>query len=204
MTHIVLVRHGTTEWMEQGLVHGRLDSRLSERGRQEAQQVALRLRDEPLQAFYTSPMGRTVETSMLIAHEIGQQPVVIDDLREMNFGWLEGRYMLHPGGAGNALISWLHQAVRGAIILLSGESWSKVKRRACEAVRQVVQQSPDARVLVVTHSGIHSAILSRLLDEPHYQVRLYPFSPCAITEIEVDEDCNGRLIALNQTQHLRK
>lgn len=199
MTHIIMVRHGTTEWMEQGRVHGRLDSRLSERGRQEARQVAAQLRHRRLNAFYTSPLGRTRETAAAIAAEIGLQPVVLDDLREMDFGWLEGRRMLLTQGSG-APAALMHQVLRGLVIFLTGERWSQVKRRAFSALRLVVEQHPNGCVLIVAHSGIHSAILSQILHGPQW--RLYPFSPCGITEIEMDSDGRGRLIALNQTQHL--
>ncbi len=40
MTFITLVRHGTTEWIEQGRLHGQLDAPLSARGRQEAELAA--------------------------------------------------------------------------------------------------------------------------------------------------------------------
>ena len=201
MTHIIIVRHGTTEWMEQGRVHGRLDSHLSERGRQEARQVAVQLRQKRLDGFYTSPLGRARETAAEIAAEIGIQPAVLDGLREMDFGWLEGR-RVPPSLTASVPAALMHQVLRGVVILLTGERWSHVERRAFSALRLVVEQHPSGCVLIVAHSGIHSAILSQVLGQPGWRVRLYPFSPCGITEIEMDGAGRARLIALNQTQHL--
>src|SRR4030043_435873 len=63
---LVLVRHGETEWMERGRLHGRLDSPLSPTGRRHAEQAAQRLHRERFDALYTSPLGRAMETAAIL------------------------------------------------------------------------------------------------------------------------------------------
>jgi broad specificity phosphatase PhoE len=60
MTFLTLVRHGTTEWIEQGRLHGILDAPLSARGRQEANLAAAALAKQHFDAFYTSPWDAPV------------------------------------------------------------------------------------------------------------------------------------------------
>jgi probable phosphoglycerate mutase len=202
MTHITIVRHGTTEWMERGLTHGVRDSRLSALGREQAQLVAARLKQDSFDAFYTSPAGRAVETARIIAAEIGMQPVILEGLREIDFGWMEGKPL--------RLFLWLQsplwgkfgQALRFYIRQLSGERWSQVKERVLAALQYIVEQRPAGHVLVVTHNGTHNAILEVALNESHSRPKIRPFAPCAITEIEVDSNGRGHLIALNQAEHL--
>jgi broad specificity phosphatase PhoE len=90
MTFLTFVRHGTTEWIEQGRLHGVSDAPLSLRGQQEARLAAQALADRHFDAFYTSPLGRARETAAIIGQAIGLEPIPLDGLREMDFGWLEG------------------------------------------------------------------------------------------------------------------
>jgi len=87
---LVLVRHGETEWMERGRLHGRLDSPLSPTGRRHAELAAARLRGEQFQALYSSPLGRAMETAAILGRAVGLTPQPVDGLAELDFGWLEG------------------------------------------------------------------------------------------------------------------
>ena len=204
MTTIVIVRHGTTEWMEEGRLHGRLDSRLSARGKREARLVGQHLaRQGTLDALYTSPSGRAVETAAIIAEEIGIEPVIIEGLREMDFGWLEGRGVESSVDDRISLWHKLRWAILFPIGLLTGESWPRTKQRVAEALDQVLGRHPKGRVLLVAHGGTHSAILNTLLrDGEKRRMPWYPLAPCGITEIETGSDGRAALASLNQTGHL--
>jgi len=67
--YLYLVRHGEQVDAEFGLPEGPL----SERGRQQAQLIADRLRDVPFDAAYTSPMQRAIETAGVITERIGRE-----------------------------------------------------------------------------------------------------------------------------------
>ena len=203
MTYITIVRHGTTEWMEQGLLHGRLDSKLSPRGLHEAQCVAARLRDQHFHAFYSSPAGRAIQTAEIIAREIGMEPVALAGLREIDFGPLEGKRMSPQPGGG--LPAWLRLrwTLLAPVFRLTSESRQAVGRRVVEALTWIARQHPDRHVLIVTHSGTHSTLIRLIAPEVAAQSpRMVPFAPCAITEIEAQPDGTLRLLHLNQTEHL--
>lgn len=67
--YLYLVRHGEQVDAEFGLPEGPL----SEKGLQQAQLVARRLRDAPFDAAYTSPLQRAVETAEAITTELGRE-----------------------------------------------------------------------------------------------------------------------------------
>lgn len=67
--YLYLVRHGEQVDAEFGLPEGPL----SEKGLQQAQLVARRLRDVPFDAAYTSPLQRAVETAEAITTELGRE-----------------------------------------------------------------------------------------------------------------------------------
>jgi phosphoserine phosphatase len=75
---LVLLRHGESEWVAQGLFQGQGDSRLSEVGRQQATLAAERLAQAqrpprlpipagPPTAIVHSPLSRTAETASILA-----------------------------------------------------------------------------------------------------------------------------------------
>lgn len=82
---LVLVRHGVTDWNEQGKLLGRIDVGLNALGLQQAQQAAIALEAIPLDAVYSSPQPRTVQTAAPIAEEQGVEVQVDAGLDEV---WL--------------------------------------------------------------------------------------------------------------------
>jgi broad specificity phosphatase PhoE len=83
-----LVRHGSTEWAETGRHTGRTDIPLNESGREQAIVLGERLRDHPFAMILTSPLSRAAQTAQLAG--FGDTVVVDDDLREWDYGDVEG------------------------------------------------------------------------------------------------------------------
>jgi probable phosphoglycerate mutase len=87
---LILVRHGETAANREMRYIGSRDDELTERGHQQAQQVADALAALPLSAIYASPRRRTQATAQPIAARSGLPIVVADELRENAFGVWEG------------------------------------------------------------------------------------------------------------------
>ena len=66
---LVLVRHGLTDWNQEGRLLGRLPVPLNERGQRQAEAVARALSDVPVEAVISSPQLRARETAEPIARE---------------------------------------------------------------------------------------------------------------------------------------
>lgn len=67
MTRLILVRHGETEWNRVERFRGRMDIELNERGRRQAQAVASRLSTWRIEAIYSSPLKRALQTAQPLA-----------------------------------------------------------------------------------------------------------------------------------------
>ncbi len=203
MTLLTLVRHGTTEWIEQGRLHGSLDSPLSEKGRREAHRAAEALKGQQFDAFYTSPLGRARETAEIIAETVGLIPTPLDDLREMDFGWLEGtRYFSLDGVP--PLVRLLRAARFAAIVQFSGEGRAPFGRRAAGAAREIARRHPDQRVLAVVHMGVRNNILAYLVDGDPSAWRKYSGWPtCAFTELDISPAGPSRVLRLLVDEHLK-
>lgn len=94
-TRIIAIRHGETDWNAATRIQGHIDIPLNATGQWQAQQVALALQGEALDAIYSSDLSRAFETALAIsrAHPDlgGQAPKVQAQLRERNFGMFEGK-----------------------------------------------------------------------------------------------------------------
>lgn len=90
ITHIVLVRHGETDWNRERRLQGQLDVPLNAQGREQAAQLGRALAREPFDAIYASDLSRARETAQALAGEVGK--AVRDDtgLRERCYGGFEG------------------------------------------------------------------------------------------------------------------
>ena len=87
MTLLALIRHAPTDWSAAGLMQGRADRPLSEKGRREA--AAWRLPAE-LAGFdwVTSPLARAAETARIL---LGRDAAIEPALVEADWGAWEGR-----------------------------------------------------------------------------------------------------------------
>ncbi len=80
---LILTRHGETIENKEGSLQGHLPGRLSETGKEQARKLALRLKDEKIDAIYSSDLVRTVDTAREIAKHHNSIPLhFVPKLRE--------------------------------------------------------------------------------------------------------------------------
>ncbi len=90
ITHIVLVRHGETDWNRERRLQGQLDVPLNVQGLEQAAQLGKALAGERFDAVYASDLSRAKQTAQALADRVGA--TVRDDagLRERHYGQFEG------------------------------------------------------------------------------------------------------------------
>ncbi|WP_428910551.1 histidine phosphatase family protein [Niallia sp. Krafla_26] len=93
MLTLYIVRHGETEWNKEGRIQGRLNSSLTENGRQVARLLGERLRDVDFFRVISSPSERTRETTELIIGDRGLLYETADGIMEMDMGPWQGLLM---------------------------------------------------------------------------------------------------------------
>jgi len=198
---LTLVRHGETEWTEKNLLHGRLDSPLSMAGKQHAGMAASSLAGVTFDALYTSPLGRAMQTAAILGKSTGLTPIPLDGLREMDYGWSEGRpmYRVYPNGNRSSIF----RPVMRLMILLSGERLALFSGRVRSALEELIARHPGGRLLVVTHWGVLSLLMALMFEgRPQRWKKYGPWDACGISDVEL-KDGIWRPIRLNETRHLK-
>ena len=91
-TRLLLARHGQTVWhAENRYAGGDSDIDLTPTGVEQARWLAAAVRGRGVDAVVVSPVRRARETAAPAAAALGVEATVVDDLREMGFGLVEGR-----------------------------------------------------------------------------------------------------------------
>ena len=85
-TEIYLIRHGETEMNVKGVYYGWTDCGLSEKGIQQAEDLADILQDVHFDAVISSSLSRAVETAAIVSGHDPDDIIKDDRLRELNFG----------------------------------------------------------------------------------------------------------------------
>jgi len=88
VTTLLLARHGETDWNRDGRWQGRSDTRLNDRGREQAQALADQL--DVVDVVYSSDLARARETAEIVAGRLGLDVRIDPRLRERGFGAWEG------------------------------------------------------------------------------------------------------------------
>jgi len=82
LVSVILVRHGETDWNRVRRIQGSgSDTLLNEKGKQQAESLALRLKAERIQAIYSSPLRRSLDTALPIAQHHQMEVALKPDLR---------------------------------------------------------------------------------------------------------------------------
>jgi len=155
---VIVVRHGQTEWNEQGRWQGRLDSPLTPLGRQQARQARDTLAGCRIDAVYSSDAGRALETARILTEGRGLPIMPEPALRERNCGAYEGMLAAeiekqHPSTrfshTGGSRETWAPPR---------GESMAQVRERIRPFLLSLVAKHAGQTVLLVTHAGVMRAV----------------------------------------------
>jgi broad specificity phosphatase PhoE len=159
---IVLVRHGQTEANVRGHFAESDEIPLTESGRLQAQNLAVRLaRDFKAAALISSTFLRARETSDILAAVLDLKPEVIEGIHERDFGSLRG----HPYSRVAEFISaddlrdpdkcrtWRPEG---------GESLEDVRQRAIAALDELRIRYAGRQILVVCHGAVIRSICSHI------------------------------------------
>ncbi|WP_165003872.1 MULTISPECIES: histidine phosphatase family protein [unclassified Enterococcus] len=89
---LYVTRHGETTWNAQGLVCGRADVPLTEKGENQAKELAKKVAElkTPITKIIHSPLQRAKNTAQAVADQLDLPMTVDERLVEMDFGDYDG------------------------------------------------------------------------------------------------------------------
>lgn len=195
---LYLVRHAESTWNAEDRVQGQADPPLSERGRQQAAQLAARFRGEGIAGMYASPLHRARQTAEPIADALGLSVRIDERLKEHNMGLFTGLVwtdiaVRFPEFAA----TWMEQPLD----MPGGEKHLAFRARAVSALQDIVARHPSSKVVVVSHGGILGEYLSHVLGLATDRRHPFRFDNASVSLVEVGSAI-PRLHRLNDISHL--
>ncbi|WP_432586750.1 histidine phosphatase family protein [Streptomyces sp. HD1123-B1] len=188
-TRLLLVRHGETVWHAENRYAGISDVALTERGHRQAAALARWAGERGVDAVACSPLSRARLTAAPAAEALGLAPRIVEELREVDFGWGEGRTIAEMEAEDPAAVrAFREDAETGAFP--GSEPPGAAGRRAAAALRALAAAHPGRTVLVVAHNTLLRAALCALLGiRPGRYREVFPrLDNAAVTEIELTGD----------------
>lgn len=194
MTLLLLIRHGANDW-----VHGRLAGRipgvhLNEEGRKQAQAVAERLTELPIEAIYASPLDRTVETAQAIAAPRGLPLRLVESLQEVDYGEWQGaelkelyKHELWPG------VQFYPSGTR----FPNGETLGEAQMRMVTTLDMLRARHPKAVIAVVSHADIIKLAVAYYCGMHIDLFQRLEIGTCSVTALLFTK-MGPRLLALNE------
>jgi probable phosphoglycerate mutase len=167
---VVVVRHGDTEWSQNGRHTSRTDLPLLPSGVQRARALAPVLAGFQFARVLCSPLQRARQTAELAG--FGERLEIAPDLTEWNYGDYEGltSEQIHESRPGWQL--WTDGAP-------GGESPDAVAARADRVIAAAVQTGGD--VLMFAHGHILRVLVARWIEAPASAGARFKLNPATIS-----------------------
>ena len=204
MTHILLTRHGETEWNSIGRVQGWTDIPLSPLGHAQAAALAGRLRHHPVAAVYASDLSRAVQTAAPAAEALGLRVQTLPGLREKGYGDWEGLTRIDLERDYAALWHRYHTLRDLEAVVPGGETWPQVCERMEGVLSEILAAHPgnEEMVLVVGHGGSARALVLAALQAPLPTLLRLHLDNASLSRLDFKERADSRVVFLNDTGHL--
>ncbi|MCQ2510025.1 MAG: histidine phosphatase family protein [Lachnospiraceae bacterium] len=155
MLKLTMIRHGKTYGNTLGRYIGITDEPLLDEEKEDLKQYAF----EEMDAVFTSPLKRCVETAQILFPEMELN--LVPDLRECDFGEFENKNYQELSDNPNYQ-AWVDSG--GLLAFPGGEDRGKFQERCIAGIEKIIRQAVEnewENVALVVHGGTIMAILDR-------------------------------------------
>lgn len=196
MPYLAIVRHGQSQANLDGTIAGQLDSPLTELGHQQAKDIGCLMSDLTFHYAHASTLERAYATMEEILAFQEKQPAlaVSDQLREMNYGIMQGKHKPLPEEYTQETQSWFEWNNRPP----KGESTSEASARIVTYFKNAIhpQLKTGGNVLLVAHEGILATLQGHLEHIGPEGIREITLNNCEVKIYHFDE--NGEVTSIEK------
>lgn len=153
--NLLLARHGETLENQRHVLQGQMPGTLSPLGIHQAEQLALRLKEEQIDVIVCSDLARSYDTAMIVAKSREMKPYPTPLLREMDWGIYTGETLED--------VDWYN-------LPSSVESVEDLYHRAGELVNFLRVKYAGKRILAVGHGAFNRAVVTWLENRRPYDM----------------------------------
>ncbi|HIC43061.1 MAG TPA: histidine phosphatase family protein [Sulfurimonas sp.] len=155
---VTLVRHAEVDEAYHKCYNGHIDIGLSAKGKKEAEELALCLKDKAFNGIFCSDLKRCKET--LEAFNLDLKPTYTSMLREKSWGRHEGKNFKEI----ISMEDFKYENFEQWINALDGEAYPSYVKRIEDFFKGFLPASTCQNVLVMTHAGVIRVLMHLLQD----------------------------------------
>lgn len=199
-TKFILIRHGETQWNQQGIYQGQKDSPLTAVGIYQAQALGRRLKNQQIDQLYSSDLGRAYQTATAIAANTGHSIITDTGLRERHYGIFQGQNKTTISTQFPEEYAY-YTSDNPQYTIPGGESNQTFSDRVICCLDTLAAQHPDQCLAVVSHGGVLAAIFHYILTIPYTSPRRFTLANTSYNCI-TRQDTGWQLETLGDISHL--
>ena len=166
---------------------GSTDVSISEKGRQQAAELAAFFRDIAIDEVYTSKLVRAIQTAQIIFGE--ERPLIqVEALREADFGEYEGR-AFEKGDPDPVYQAWLHAA--DTLTFPGGDNMCERMEEYYAAVKRLMSETVAENVAIVSHRTSIRLFTAKVMGLPIQNFRNIPCDNCSVMKFSFDDETDA-------------
>ena len=199
MTQLLLIRHAQNDWVRAGRLAGWTPGvHLNEEGHRQAEALGKRLAPAKLQAVYSSPLERAIETAQaIVKHHPDIELQIERGLGEVDFGRWTGKRL-----------RWLARTRLWKVVQTfpsrarfpDGESLQEMQTRVVGTLEQIASKHLGSTIVIVSHSDVLKAVIAHYLGMHLDLFQRIVVSPASLSIIAL-HNMGPRIVRLNDISH---
>ncbi len=200
--YLLLIRHGETDWNNDGRIQGHTDTPLNARGIEQAGKLAIRIASENPEIIYSSPLARARMTAEIVGNKCNLFPSFDDRLKEKGLGEMEGMTAADFKQRYPELYERWHTS-HEHVALPGEETPLALQHRIQTLLDELRAKHPgDTRVAVVSHGGTIGMLIGMVIGLDIKKRFPFWFDNASVSHLDFT-GIRPRLRLLNDTCHLR-
>jgi len=202
MVKVILIRHGETDWNKEQIFRGRIDVALNEVGLAQARTVQATLKDVQINAIYSSPLSRALETARVVGEGRNCEIRIEEGFIDIDFGRWQGlSHQKVKEDYKDLYEMWLSKPQM--VTFPEGESLEEVQKRSMKALEKVIKKHPEETLAIISHRVLNKVLLCSILGLELSHFWYIKQDTCALNRFEYKDD-KYYLTLLNDTCHLKR
>ena len=172
---IYFIRHGETNFNDEGRCTGQIDVALNKKGISQAHELAEKLRNLKFSKIFCSPLKRAKQTAEIINENYNVPIVIIDNLKERNDGTRQG--VCYKNLSEKEDLDFFKSPEK-----YGAESNDQFFNRCVNAYKEIKGFNED--VLIVSHGGVFRAFCCHLTGNSEMLSESWRLKNCEIAIID--------------------
>lgn len=195
MTRFLLIRHATNHTVDKRFAGRSAGIHLNEEGQKQAQKLADRLTGITIDAIYSSPLERAVETAGPIAAVHKLETNILEDFLEIDTGEWTNRSFEEMA---NDNQFQLFNSFRSCTRIPGGESMLEAQARMISGLEKLRSHHQQATVAVIGHADLIKAAVAYYAGIHLDMFQRLEISPASVSIIDI-YDVTARILLINDT-----